>query len=126
MDEPRDRSNLARALGAQHESRAEQYLMAHGLLPLLRNFRARLGELDLVMDDRGTLVVVEVRSRAPTRYGAAAETIGPGKRARIIAATKVLLAARPELARRAVRFDVVAFDGDAAAPVWIKAAFDAR
>jgi len=80
------------------------------------------------MDDRGTLVVVEVRSRAPTRFGAAAETIGPRKRHRIVRATQVLLAARPELARRPVRFDVVTFDGAADAPriEWIKSAFDAR
>ena len=124
MDEARG-TGSKQARGAHHEALAEQHLVAHGLVPLLRNFRARLGELDLVMDDRGTLVVVEVRSRAPTRYGAAAETIGPGKRARIVAATKVLLAARPELARRPVRFDVVAFDGDGAAPQWIRSAFDA-
>jgi len=123
MDETHDRTNQAQ--GAHHEVLAERHLVAHGLVPLLRNFRARLGELDLVMDDRGTLVIVEVRSRAPTRYGAAAETIGPRKRARIVAATKVLLAARPELARRPVRFDVVAFDGDAATPQWIRSAFDA-
>ena len=94
-------------------------------MPLLRNFRARFGELDLVMREGDTLVVVEVRSRAPTHYGAAAETIGPNKRARIVRATKVLLAARPEFARLPVRFDVVAFDGDAAAPQWIRSAFDA-
>lgn len=121
MDEPRQ------AQGARREAEAEAHLVAHGLTPLLRNFRARLGELDLVMDDRGTLVVVEVRSRAPTRYGAAAETIGPDKRRRIVRATQVLLAARPELARRPVRFDVVTFDGAADAPrlEWIKSAFDA-
>lgn len=124
MDETRRTPNQER--GARHEARAERFLVAQGLEPLLRNFRARLGELDLVMMDRGTLVVVEVRSRAPTRYGAAAETIGPGKRARIVAAAKVLLAARPALARLPVRFDVVAFDGDDAAPQWIRSAFDAR
>lgn len=126
MDEPRPKTANTQAIGARHEALAEEHLVAQGLEPLLRNFRARLGELDLVMRDRGTLVIVEVRSRAPTRFGAAAETIGPGKRARIVAATKVLLAARPELARLPVRFDVVAFDGDAAAPRWIRSAFDAR
>lgn len=111
--------------GARHEALAERLLVAHGLVLVLRNFRARFGELDLVMRDRDTLVIVEVRFRAPTRFGAAAETIGPNKRARLVRATKVLLAARPELARLPVRFDVVAFDGDADAPQWIRSAFDA-
>lgn len=122
MDESRQ------AQGARREVEAEAHLVAQGLVPLLRNFRARLGELDLVMDDRGTLVIVEVRSRAPTRFGTAAETIGPRKRHRIVRATQVLLAAHPELARRPVRFDVVTFDGAADAPCieWIKSAFDAH
>lgn len=122
MDERRHHPN--REAGQRTEAAAERMLVAAGLQPVLRNFRARLGELDLVMRDRGTLVIVEVRSRSPTRFGAAAETIGPAKRARIVAATRVLLAARPELARLPVRFDVVAFDGDAA-PRWIRSAFDA-
>ena len=125
-------SGSRRAEGARFEAVAEAHLVAHGLVPLLRNFNCRLGELDLVMRDRDTLVVVEVRARAPTRFGTAVETIGPAKRRRIVRATQVLLAARPELAKLPLRFDVVAFEVTAGAehpggdPVqWLRAAFDA-
>ena len=116
-----------RDAGARFEAIAEAHLEARGLVPLLRNFSCRLGELDLVMRDRDVLVVVEVRARAPTRYGSAAETVGPAKRRRIVRATQVLLAARPELARLALRFDVVAIEAAAGAErvEWLRAAFDA-
>ena len=121
-----------RATGARYEAAAEAHLIAQGLVPLLRNFNCRLGELDLVMRDRDTLVVVEVRARAPTRFGTALETIGPAKRRRIVRATQVLLSARPELARLPLRFDVVAFEVAASAErpggdhvQWLRAAFDA-
>ena len=125
-------SATRRAEGARFEAAAEAHLVTHGLVPLLRNFNCRLGELDLVMRDRDTLVVVEVRARAPTRFGTAVETIGPAKRRRIVRATQVLLAARPELARFPLRFDVVAFEVATGAErsggdqvQWLRAAFDA-
>jgi len=125
-------SGSPRESGARFEAAAEAHLVAHGLVPVLRNFNCRLGELDLVMRDRDTLVVVEVRARAPTRFGTALETIGPAKRRRIVSATQVLLSARPELARLPLRFDVVAFEvADGAGQrggdqvQWLRAAFDA-
>jgi putative endonuclease len=125
-------SGARRAEGARYEAAAEAHLIGQGLTPLLRNFNCRLGELDLVMRDRDTLVVVEVRARAPTRFGSALETIGPAKRRRIVRATQVLLAARPELATLPIRFDVVAFEvaagdrpADADQVQWLRAAFDA-
>lgn len=125
-------SESPRVAGARYEAAAEAHLIAHGLVPLLRNFNCRLGELDLVMRDRDTLVVVEVRARAPTRFGTALETIGPAKRRRIVRATQVLLSARPELAKLPLRFDVVAFEVDAGSEraggdqvQWLRAAFDA-
>lgn len=125
-------SGARRVEGARYEAAAEAHLVGQGLVPLLRNFNCRLGELDLVMRDRDTLVVVEVRARAPTRFGNALETIGPAKRKRIVRATQVLLAAHPEFATLPIRFDVVAFEvaaGDRPAGAdqvqWLRAAFDA-
>src|SRR5262245_38472179 len=125
-------SSARRKEGARYEARAEAHLVAAGLVPVVRNFTCRMGELDLVMRERDTLVVVEVRARGQTRYRAAAESVGPAKRLPIVQPTRALLAARPELARLPVRFDVVAFevaaaaDGAGSEPVqWLRAAFDA-
>ncbi|TJY63332.1 YraN family protein [Sinimarinibacterium sp. CAU 1509] len=105
------------------EDAALKLLKRHGLRPLMRNFRCRGGELDLVMLDGEVLVVIEVRARTHGAWGGATESIDARKQQRIVHATQLFVAARPEHARRAIRFDVVLFEGDAA-PQWIAAAFD--
>lgn len=112
--------------GAHEEDLAAHHLIAQGLTLLDRNVRARGGELDLVMREKRseTLVIVEVRKRSHRGYGSAAESVDARKQSRIIAATRALLAQRPDLARFAVRFDVVALDADNRIE-WIRAAFDA-
>ena len=100
--------NAALERGRQAEQQAEAYLIRQGLKLICRNFRCRYGELDLVMLDRQTLVIVEVRLRRNSRYGSALESITLNKQALIIAATQVYLA--NQALDRAVRFDVVTFD----------------
>lgn len=112
-------------MGATHEAQALQRLVRAGLTPLAQNLRCRSGEIDLVMRDADTLVFIEVRARANDRYGGAAASVGPVKQARLVRSAALLL---PDLIRRhwrgrtpAVRFDVVAFDGDEM--TWLPAAF---
>lgn len=110
--------------GAQAEDAALRLLERGGLRLVARNFRCRGGELDLVMLDGETLVIVEVRARGSARFASAAESVDARKQARIVLATQMFLVKQPRHAQRAIRFDVVAFDG-AGAPRWIQAAFDA-
>ncbi len=113
------------ATGAAAEERAAQHLAAHGLEILLRNWRCRLGELDLVARSGDALVIVEVRSRVRGDYGSAAASITFAKRRRIVRAARHLLMLRPELARLPARFDVIALDGVDGRIEWIRGAFDA-
>ena len=110
--------------GAREEDLALQYLEARGLRLLDRNFRARGGELDLVLRDAEMLVIVEVRKRAYAGYGSAAESVDARKQSRIVMAARALLAQRPELARLPARFDVVTLDASDRID-WIQAAFEA-
>lgn len=110
--------------GAEAEDAALAYLQGQGLKLRTRNYRSRFGELDLVMDDGDAVVVVEVRQRGNARYGDAAATVDARKQGRIVAAASMLLAEQSALARRPLRFDVVAIDG-AGAISWLKNAFDA-
>jgi putative endonuclease len=114
-----------RGLGIAGEERAARHLADHGLEVLLRNWRCRMGELDLVALDGSVLVIVEVRQRLRCDYGGAAASITRAKRQRIIRATRHLLMRRPDLARLPARFDVVALDGPEGRIDWIRAAFDA-
>jgi putative endonuclease len=112
--------------GAQAETLALARLEAAGLALVARNWSCPAGELDLVMRDGDTLVVVEVRSRADADHGRPEETIGAAKRRRIARATQWFVQDHPAL-DLPVRFDVVAvLDGPAGPELdWLRAAFDA-
>jgi putative endonuclease len=104
---------LARqARGRRGEALAAARLEQEGYRILDRNPRAGGAEVDLVADDRGTVVFVEVRSRASIRFGGAAASVTREKQARLSRAALAYLAARGWLERPA-RFDVVAVEGEA-------------
>jgi putative endonuclease len=110
------------------ESLALAYLQRQGLVLVQRNYRVALGphargaELDLIQRERdGTLVFVEVRSRAGASHGGALASVDATKQRRIVRAAQHYLLRLPVLPP--CRFDVVAIDG--AELSWLKAAFDA-
>jgi putative endonuclease len=109
------------AEGARAEQLAEEFLLRQGLVTLTRNFRCRMGEIDLILQDGDTLVFAEVRLRRGVDFGGAAASVTPSKQARIVAAARHFLAGRRE---HACRFDVVVLDRLAPDAVeWIKDAF---
>jgi putative endonuclease len=100
-------------------------LLEENLLRILdRNVRYKDGELDIIADDSGTTVFVEVKRRRDAALGAPAEAVTRTKRLRVVRAARRWLAAHPSRAR-SVRFDVVAVLGDPPAVTWIKDAFRA-
>jgi putative endonuclease len=115
------RRTAAQHSGDRAESVAARFLEAQGLRIVARNFRTRLGEIDLVAQDGDVLVFVEVRLRAHDRFGGAAASVGPGKQRRLIAAARGYLLRLGREPR--CRFDVVALD--AGEPQWLRGAFDA-
>ena len=112
--------------GQRWERVAESFLRRRGLKLLNRNYRCRLGELDLVMQHRGQLVFVEVRYRRSDRCGDGAETVGPAKQRRLASTAAHYLARNPRRAARACRFDVVSIggSGDAVRVQWVRNAFE--
>lgn len=109
--------------GGAAEERAARFLARHGLAIVARNYRTRLGEIDLVARDGETLVFVEVRMRSASsaRFGGALASIDARKRARIVAAARSFL--RRLGHEPCCRFDVVVLEG--AEPLWLRGAFDA-
>jgi putative endonuclease len=114
-----------KAEGDAAEDRALGHLRAQGLVLLARNYRTPGrggGEIDLVMRERdGTLVFVEVRKRASTRYGGAAGSVSPLKQRRIVFAARHYLMRLRE--PPPCRFDVISMEGRGIQ--WMRAAFDA-
>lgn len=121
-------SDARQERGRRAEELACDYLQRRGLELLERNFRRRLGEIDLVLREGRTLVIVEVRTRTREDYGGAAASIDGWKRRRLVRAAEQLLQQRSELARMPSRFDVVIVH-DVASPEprleWIRHAFEA-
>ena len=107
--------------GAMYERIALAYLEQKGLRGLAQNVRAAGAEIDIVMrDPDGSIVFVEVRARASARFGGAAASVGPVKRARLRrAAAAWLLRWRGPVP--ACRFDVV--DVEEGKVVWLRDAF---
>lgn len=111
-----------RERGREAENAARVHLEAHGLATLARNFQTRWGELDLVMDDRGQVVIVEVRYRSNNMFGGAAASVTAAKQGRLARAASQFLA-RARLGHRPVRFDIVAVEGADQRIDWIIDAF---
>jgi putative endonuclease len=123
--QPPDRQQLGRAA----EDAAARYLAGQQLTILIRNYRCRTGELDIIAETAsGVLVVAEVRLRTDARYGGGAASVDWRKQRRIQRATCHLLASKPALAKRAIRFDVLDLAPDGASGYrieWIRQAFEA-
>lgn len=115
------RTRTARQLaGDAAEERALNYLQQHGLTLVARNFRCKGGEIDLILQDRGDLVFVEVRQRASRTYGGAAASVTARKQARLIVAAQTFL--QRYRTQPGCRFDVVAIDADQID--WLRNAID--
>jgi putative endonuclease len=98
--------------GQDSEASAEQFLRRKGYAILERNLRTTIGELDLVADDHGVLVFVEVKARTTGAFGGALLAVDRRKQAKLIRLAGQYLARR-HLSDRVCRFDVVLVQGDA-------------
>jgi putative endonuclease len=92
--------------GRRGEEAAARRLEALGFRILERRFRTRAGEIDLVAEEGGTLVFIEVKARASLAGGRPSEAVDHRKRERLrrAAAVYLVLRGRPDCP---CRFDVV-------------------
>lgn len=84
-----------------------QHLEADGLRILARDWRCRAGQADIVAEDAGTLVLVEVKARRGVGFGLPQEAVDTRKQRKL----RVLLETYRALNRRAeqpCRIDVLA------------------
>jgi putative endonuclease len=112
------------ALGRAAEEYASRHLREHGCAILARRYGRRGGEIDLVVEDEGVVVFVEVKARGTGAFGDPAEAVTPRKRRRIVATARRFLAEQAWRGR-ACRFDVVAVHSQRgkATLVWLRDAF---
>lgn len=101
-----------RKVGTEYENRAAAYLEAGGYRILHRNYRCRLGELDLVALDGEVLVFVEVKYRSGRGRGGALEAVDPGKQKILGKTASFYLMKEYGTMDVPCRFDVVGIDGE--------------
>lgn len=117
--------SIQQSRGQDAEHRARTYLEKRGLTLLTQNYRSRLGEIDLIMQDQDNLVFVEVRYRYREAFGSGAESVDRRKQSKLIACAQDYLQRHPKIADQPCRFDVVSIGGpDAHREIdWIRNAF---
>ncbi len=103
-----------RARRGEEEARA--YLESIGFVIKERNYRFGRGEIDIIADDHGTTVFVEVKTRASQSYGMPEFAVTPGKQKQIRRVAEGYIFER-QLAEIVCRFDVVAVEFQGNKPV---------
>jgi putative endonuclease len=96
--------------GKQGEDSAAAFLIAQGYRIIVRNYRTRLGEIDIIAWDRDTVCFLEVKTRSSRDFGAPAEAISRQKQRKISRAALMYLKEKKLLNTKA-RFDVVSVEG---------------
>jgi putative endonuclease len=111
--------------GKSGEELAQDFLEKNGYKILARNYKTKLGEIDIVARDKDTLCFVEVKTRHSDRYGLPQEAVSDSKQRQI---SKVALTYLKEnrLLDKKARFDVVSiiFSADKPQLELIKNAFE--
>ncbi len=92
-------------MGRAGEEAALEVYRRRGFVPLARNWRCPLGELDLVVAREGLVVVCEVKTRSGSGFGGGHEAVTAAKRERIRRLAEAFLQGRG-LEPPVVRFDV--------------------
>ncbi len=116
--------NKAKKLGNEAELIACDYLVLCGLKLIKRNFRCRLGEIDLIMQDADELVFIEVRYRQSNEFGGAIGSIDKHKCQKMIKTAFYYLQQKRCCDDKACRFDVMIIHSMHFKRVeWIKDAF---
>ena len=111
-----------RRLGAEKEAWAAHYIEDHGGRIVEKNFRTRMGEIDLIAEDEGTICFVEVKYRKSTSKGHPSESVGIRKQFNICRVSDYYRMKRHLPENIPYRFDVVSITADEM--IWYKNAFE--
>lgn len=110
-----------RKKGAYYEELASQYVKEQGAVLLERNFRSKMGEIDLIFKDGKYLVFAEVKQRDSSKSGFA-ESAVHDKKQQIISRVSDYYRLQKHISEDSfIRYDVIAISGTNIH--WIKNAF---
>ena len=111
-------------LGKAAEDLAKTYLIEQGLKFITNNYRCKLGEIDLIMQDFHVLVFIEVKARSYANFGFGLESVTLAKRKKLIKTAMLYLMSNSQTKNLDCRFDIISIDGKTKDIYWVKNAFD--
>jgi putative endonuclease len=100
-------SSKNQRVGRRGEDMASRYLSDNNFVILERNWKCKCGEADIIAEEEGTLVFIEVKTRSSASSGLPEDAVTRTKRARYERIAISYLAAHRHPSCR-VRFDVIA------------------
>ncbi len=96
-----------RSVGTQYEQIAVRYLMERGYVIIEHNFQCRTGEIDIIANENGYLIFVEVKYRKNTAKGLPQEAVDTYKRQKITRTAEYYMLKKHIPVDTPCRFDVV-------------------
>lgn len=96
--------------GKAGEEQACSYIKKKGYKILERNYRCLFGEIDIIAEDKKTLVIIEVKYRKTKSFGKGYEAVNYTKQQKIIKTAQNYI--NEENLKLPVRFDVISIDND--------------
>jgi len=100
-----------REVGILGEKLAQSFLKKQGYRILETNYRCPEGEVDIIAEQKGTLVFIEVRTKKRLGFGTPEESITPTKMAKLRSVAAHYQQTHPNLPT-SWRIDVVAIEMD--------------
>ncbi len=101
-----------RTTGMKYETLAAGYLQEKGYRILVRNFRCRFGEIDIIAEDGGVLVFFEIKFRSSGQCGNPLEAVDVRKQRRISRAALYYYKENGYVKEQPCRFDVIGIEGN--------------
>ncbi|MDX1668388.1 MAG: YraN family protein [Limnobacter sp.] len=110
-------------MGHRAEQLACDFLSEEGYKCIERNFRARVGEIDLIMAKGDLAVVVEVRQRSHSHFGGGLASVNHRKQTKIRRCAALWWQLKGRYQFKALRFDVISLDRQLNVQ-WVRDAFN--
>ena len=98
-------------MGSTGEKRAVKFLKKKGFKILKTNYETPLGEIDIIAEDNGTIVFIEVKTRTSDKFGLPSEAVVRRKQEKYYKIATFYLQ-RENKMERECRFDVVEVENE--------------
>lgn len=98
-------------MGRAGEKRAVKFLKNKGFKILKTNYQTRLGEIDIIAEDKGAIVFIEVKTRTSEDYGLPREAVDRRKQEKYYK-TATFYLQREKKMDAPCRFDVVEVENE--------------